>query len=248
MTADGGMTTVVSETTVVENDSNAVRSTITIGRVQSARTPTSLSETSAIAARPHDRVAANVAVDEIAPTVVDETITVVSETTVVDETITVDSETTVVDETTGAATDNNVERSPITIGPAPSVTTPISPSETSAIAARPHDRVVEEADDGTTVASAQAAINKGITTVAEAAMVVGNVDTLNKAVAVLVHNLAGLRMFNLAGPEENAQAMRTTNHRVISGPLLGSSSAKMMTERTWINECRIALPQCAGSP
>ena len=235
MTADGGMTTVVSDTTVVENDSNAVRSTITIGRVQSARTPTSLSETSAIAARPHDRVAANVAVDEIAPTVVDETITV-------------DSETTVVDETTGAATDNNVERSPITIGPAPSVTTPISPSETSAIAARPHDRVVEEADDGTTVASAQAAINKGITTVAEAAMVVGNVDTLNKAVAVLVHNLAGLRMFNLAGPEENAQAMRTTNHRVISGPLLGSSSAKMMTERTWINECRIALPQCAGSP
>ena len=235
MTADGGMTTVVSETTVVENDSNAVRSTITIGPVQSARTPTSLSETSAIAARPHDRVAANVAVDEIAPTVVDETITVVSETTVVDE-------------TTGAATDNNVERSPITIGPAPSVTTPISPSETSAIAARPHDRVVEEADDGTTVASAQAAINKGITTVAEAAMVVGNVDTLNKAVAVLVHNLAGLRMFNLAGPEENAQAMRTTNHRVISGTLLGSSSAKMMTERTWINECRIALPQCAGSP
>ena len=82
-----------------------------------------------------------------------------------------------------------------------------------------------------TVATAPMAINKGRTTVAETAMVASNVDARNKAVAVLAPNIAGLRMFNPVEPEGNAQAMRTINHRAISGHRLGSLSAKM-TERT----------------
>ena len=223
MTGDGEITTVGSETTVVEIDSNVARSTITIGPVRSARTPISPSEMSAIDAKPLDRAGAAVeAVDEIAPTVVDETTTVGSETTVVDE-------------TTEAATDNEVERSPTTIGPARSVTTPISHSEMSATGVRNLVRVAAVAAVAAgaemTVDTAPTAINEGTTTVAEAAMVASNVDAPNKAVAVLAPNIAGLRMFNPAEPEVSAQAMHTINHRAISGHRLGSLSAKM-TERT----------------
>ena len=230
MTGDGEITTVGSETTVVEIDSNVARSTITIGPVRSARTPISPSEMSAIDAKPLDRAGA--AVEAVAPTVGDETTTVGSETTVVDETTTVGSETTVVDETTEAATDNEVERSPTTIGPARSVTTPISHSEMSATGVRNLVRVAAVAADAEmTVNTAPTAINEGTTTVAEAAMVASNVDAPNKAVAVLAPNIAGLRMFNPAEPEVSAQAMHTINHRAISGRRLGSLSAKM-TERT----------------
>ena len=220
MTGDGEITTVGSETTVVEIDSSVARSTITIGPVRSARTPISPSEMSAIDAKPLDRAGAAVeAVDEIAPTVVDETTTVGSETTVVDE-------------TTEAATDNEVERSPTTIGPARSVTTPISHSEMSATGVRNLVRVAAVvADAKMTVDTAPTAINEGTTTVEEAAMVASNVDAPNKAVAVLAPNIAGLRMFNPAEPEVSAQAMHTINHRAISGHRLGSLSAKM-TERT----------------
>ena len=220
MTGDGEITTVGSETTVVEIDSNVARSTITIGPVRSARTPISPSEMSAIDAKPLDRAGAAVeAVDEIAPTVVDETTTVGSETTVVDE-------------TTEAATDNEVERSPTTIGPARSVRIPISHSEMSATGVRNLVRVAAVAADAEmTVDTAPTAINEGTTTVAEAAMVASNVDAPNKAVAVLAPNIAGLRMFNPAEPGVSAQAMRTINHRAISGHRLGSLSAKM-TERT----------------
>ena len=233
MTGDGEITTVGSETTVVEIDSSVARSTITIGPVRSARTPISPSEMSAIDAKPLDRAGA--AVEAVAPTVGDETTTVGSETTVVDETTTVGSETTVVDETTEAATDNEVERSPTTIGPARSVTTPISHSEMSATGVRNLVRVAAvaavAADAEMTVNTAPTAINEGTTTVAEAAMVASNVDAPNKAVAVLAPNIAGLRMFNPAEPEVSAQAMHTINHRAISGHRLGSLSAKM-TERT----------------
>ena len=223
MTGDGEITTVGSETTVVEIDSSVARSTITIGPVRSARTPISPSEMSAIDAKPLDRAGAAVeAVDEIAPTVVDETTTVGSETTVVDE-------------TTEAATDNEVERSPTTIGPARSVRIPISHSEMSATGVRNLVRVAAVAavavDAEMTVNTAPTAINEGTTTVAEAAMVASNVDAPNKAVAVLAPNIAGLRMFNPAEPEVSAQAMHTINHRAISGHRLGSLSAKM-TERT----------------
>lgn len=219
-TTAGVETTVDSETTAVGNDNNAARSTITIGPVQNARTPISPSETSAIDARPHGRVAAVAVVDdEIATTVGAGT--------------TVDSETTVVGATTGVATDNNVERSPTTIGPVLSVRIPISPSEMSATGVRNLARVVAEevADDETIVASAPTAINKGTTTVAEAAMVASNGDAPNRAVAVLAHNIVGLRMFNPAEPGVNAQAMHTINHRAILERRLGSLSAKM-TERT----------------
>ena len=220
MTGDGEITTVGSETTVVEIDSNVARSTITIGPVRSARTPISPSEMSAIDAKPLDRAGAAVeAVDEIAPTVVDETTTVGSETTVVDE-------------TTEAATDNEVERSPTTIGPARSVTTPISHSEMSATGVRNLVRVAAVvADAKMTVDTAPTAINEGTTTVAEAAMVASNVDAPNKAVAVLAPNIANPQMFNPAELGGNAQAMHTINHRAISGHRLGSLSAKM-TERT----------------
>ena len=220
MTGDGEITTVGSETTVVEIDSNVARSTITIGPVRSARTPISPSEMSAIDAKPLDRAGAAVeAVDEIAPTVVDETTTVGSETTVVDE-------------TTEAATDNEVERSPTTIGPARSVRIPISHSEMSATGVRNLVRVAAVvADAKMTVDTAPTAINEGTTTVAEAAMVASNVDAPNKAVAVLAPNIANPQMFNPAELGGNAQAMRTINHRAISGHRLGSLSAKM-TERT----------------
>ena len=271
MTGDGEITTVDSETTeevvttvdseatVVESDSNVARSTITIGPVRSARTPISPSEMSAIDAKHLDRAGAVEAVDEIAPTVVDETTTVDSETTVVDETTTVDSETTVVGETTTvdsettvvgetttadsettvvgetteAATGNEVERSPTTIGPVLSVKIPISHLEMSATGVRnPAQEVAAVvAEDEMTVASAPTVINKGTTTVAEAAMVASNVDAPNKAVAVLDPNVASPQMFNLAEPEENARVMHTTNHRAISGHHLGSLSAEM-TERT----------------
>ena len=253
------VTTVDSEATVVESDSNVARSTITIGPVRSARTPISPSEMSAIDAKHLDRAGAVEAVDEIAPTVVDETTTVDSETTVVDETTTVDSETTVVGETTTvdsettvvgetttadsettvvgetteAATGNEVERSPTTIGPVLSVKIPISHLEMSATGVRnPAQEVAAVvAEDEMTVASAPTVINKGTTTVAEAAMVASNVDAPNKAVAVLDPNVASPQMFNLAEPEENARVMHTTNHRAISGHHLGSLSAEM-TERT----------------
>ena len=220
MTGDGEITTVGSETTVVEIDSNVARSTITIGPVRSARTPISPSEMSAIDAKPLDRAGAAVeAVDEIAPTVVDETTTVGSETTVVDE-------------TTEAATDNEVERSPTTIGPARSVRIPISHSEMSATGVRNLVRVAAVvADAKMTVDTAPTAINEGTTTVAEAAMVASNVDAPNKAVAVLAPNIANPQMFNPAELGGNAQAMHTINHRAISGHRLGSLSAKM-TERT----------------
>ena len=220
MTGDGEITTVGSETTVVEIDSNVARSTITIGPVRSARTPISPSEMSAIDAKPLDRAGAAVeAVDEIAPTVVDETTTVGSETTVVDE-------------TTEAATDNEVERSPTTIGPARSVRIPISHSEMSATGVRNLVRVAAVVADGKmTVDTAPTAINEGTTTVAEAAMVASNVDAPNKAVAVLAPNIANPQMFNPAELGGNAQAMHTINHRAISGHRLGSLSAKM-TERT----------------
>ena len=258
MTGDGEITTVDSETTeevvttvdseatVVESDSNVARSTITIGPVRSARTPISPSEMSAIDAKHLDRAGAVEAVDEIAPTVVDETTTVDSETTeevmttvdsemtVVGETTTVDSETTGMGETTEAATGNEVERSPTTIGPARSVTTPISHSETSVIGVRNLVQVAVVAvvaDAEMTVDTAPTVINKGTTTVAEAAMVASNVDDPSKAVAVLAPNIASPQMFNPAEPEENAQAMHTTNHRAISGLHLGSLSAEM-TERT----------------
>ena len=245
MTGDGEITTVDSETTeevvttvdseatVVESDSNVARSTITIGPVRSARTPISPSEMSAIDAKHLDRAGAVEAVDEIAPTVVDETTTVDSETTVVDETTTVDSETTVVGETTEAATGNEVERSPTTIGPVLSVKIPISHLEMSATGVRnPAQEVAAVvAEDEMTVASAPTVINKGTTTVAEAAMVANNGDAPNKAVAVLAPNIASPQMFNLAEPEENARVMHTTNHRAISGHHLGSLSAEM-TERT----------------
>ena len=219
MTGDGEITTVGSETTVVEIDSNVARSTITIGPVRSARTPISPSEMSAIDAKPLDRAGAVEAVDEIAPTVVDETTTVGSETTVVDE-------------TTEAATDNEVERSPTTIGPARSVTTPISHFEMSATGVR---NLVREAavvaDAEMTVDTAPTATNEGRTTVAEAAMLVSNVDARNKSVVVLAPNIATPQMFNPAELGGNAQAMHTINHRAISGHRLGSLSAKM-TERT----------------
>ena len=220
MTGDDEITTVGSETTVVEIDSNVARSTITIGPVRSARTPISPSEMSAIDAKPLDRAGAAVeAVDEIAPTVVDETTTVGSETTVVDE-------------TTEAATDNEVERSPTTIGPARSVRIPISHSEMSATGVRNLVQVAAVvADAKMTVDTAPTAINEGTTTVAEAAMVASNVDAPNKAVAVLAPNIANPQMFNLAELGGNAQAMHTINHRAISGHRLGSLSAKM-TERT----------------
>ena len=220
MTGDGEITTVGSETTVVEIDSNVARSTITIGPVRSARTPISPSEMSAIDAKPLDRAGAAVeAVDEIAPTVGDETTTVGSETTVVDE-------------TTEAATDNEVERSPTTIGPARSVRIPISHSEMSATGVRNLVRVAAVvADAKMTVDTAPTAINEGTTTVAEAAMVASNVDAPNKAVAVLAPNIANPQMFNPAELGGNAQAMHTINHRAISGHRLGSLSAKM-TERT----------------
>ena len=220
MTGDGEITTVGSETTVVEIDSNVARSTITIGPVRSARTPISPSEMSATDAKPLDRAGAAVAaVDEIAPTVVDETTTVGSETTVVDE-------------TTEAATDNEVERSPTTIGPARSVRIPISHSEMSATGVRNLVRVAAVvADAKMTVDTAPTAINEGRTTVAEAAMVVSTVDARNKAVVVLAPNIANPQMFNLAELGGNAQAMHTINHRAISGHRLGSLSAKM-TERT----------------
>ena len=214
MTGDGEITT------AVEIDSNVARSTITIGPVRSARTPISPSEMSAIDAKPLDRAGAAVeAVDEIAPTVVDETTTVGSETTVVDE-------------TTEAATDNEVERSPTTIGPARSVRIPISHSEMSATGVRNLVRVAAVvADAKMTVDTAPTAINEGTTTVAEAAMVASNMDAPNKAVAVLAPNIANPQMFNPAELGGNAQAMHTINHRAISGHRLGSLSAKM-TERT----------------
>ena len=155
-----------------------------------------------------------------------------SETTVVDETTTVGSETTVVDETTEAATDNEVERSPTTIGPARSVRIPISHSEMSATGVRNLVRVAAVvADAKMTVDTAPTATNEGRTTVAEAAMVVSNVDARNKAVVVLAPNIANPQMFNPAELGGNAQAMHTINHRAISGHRLGSLSAKM-TERT----------------
>jgi len=151
------------------------------------------------------------------------------------EITTVGSETTVVDETTEAATDNEVEPSPTTIGPARSVTTPISHSEMSATGVRNLVRVAAVAavvaNAEMTVDTAPTATNEGRTTVVEAAMVASNVDAPNKAGAVLAPNIAGLRMFNPAEPEVSAQAMRTINHRAISGHRLGSLSAKM-TERT----------------
>ena len=142
-------------------------------------------------------------------------------------------ETTVVGETTEAATGNEVERSPTTIGPVLSVKIPISHLEMSATGVRnPAQEVAAVvAEDEMTVASAPTVINKGTTTVAEAAMVASNVDAPNKAVAVLDPNVASLQMFNLAEPEENARVMHTINHRAISGHHLGSLSAKM-TERT----------------
>ena len=96
-----------------------------------------------------------------------------------------------------------------------------------------HDQEAAEevADDEMTVVTAPTATNKGATTVVGVAMVVSNVDARNKAVAVLAPNIANPQMFNPAELGGNAQAMRTINHRAISGHRLGSLSAKM-TERT----------------
>ena len=96
-----------------------------------------------------------------------------------------------------------------------------------------HDQEAAEevADAEMTVDTAPTATNEGRTTVAEAAMVVSNVDARNKAVVVLAPNIANPQMFNPAELGGNAQAMHTINHRAISGHRLGSLSAKM-TERT----------------
>tara|TARA_Y100001954_G_scaffold63062_2_gene68664 strand:- start:1296 stop:1592 length:297 start_codon:yes stop_codon:yes gene_type:complete len=97
----------------------------------------------------------------------------------------------------------------------------------------PHDQEAEEevADAEMTVVTAPTATNKEATTVVGVAMVASNVGAPPKAVAVLAPNIGGLQMFNPVEPEVNAQAMRTINHRAISGHRRRSLSAKM-TERT----------------
>ena len=141
-------TTGAEETTGEETDNNAGPSTITIGRAPNAKTPTSLSDMSAIVARHHDQ--AVVVVNEENAT------TGVEETTEDDGTITVDSETTGVEETTEAVIVNNGEHSTTTIGHARNVKTQISLLETSATVVKSHARaVVAEADDGTITADSE---------------------------------------------------------------------------------------------
>ena len=178
-TGDDETTTVDSETTVAEETTgeatgnNAGPSTITIGPAPNAKTPTSLSDMSAIVARHHDQavVAVN---EENATTGVEETIgddgttTVDSETTEVEETTeddgttTVVSETTGVEETTEAGVVNNVEHSTTTIGHARNVKTQISLSETSATVVKSHAlavvAVVAEAADGTTTEDSETTV------------------------------------------------------------------------------------------
>ena len=180
-------TTGAEETTGEETDNNAGPSTITIGLAPNAKTPTSLSDMSAIVARHHDQavVAVN---EENATTMVEETIgddgtttvdsgtTEVEETTEVDGTITVDSETTGVEETTETEVVNNGEHSTTTIGHARNVKTQISLSETSATVVKSLAlAVVAEADDETTIGDdGTITVDSGTTEVEETT---GDVET-----------------------------------------------------------------------
>ncbi len=252
MTGGDETTTGVSETIGTADVSNAARSTITTGRARSARTPISLSETSATGAKHHDRVAV---VDD-GTTEEDETTTEDSETTEAEDGTTEDSETTEADdgttvkdgtttedsETIGTAGANNAVRTTTTTGHAPSARTPISPSERSATDAKHRDRVaavaVEEDNTETTVAQEATEIS-GETTAEEATEISGEManEDANRAVeaAVVASKIAVHPMFNPAEPKESVLVMLTINLPETSD-LRGNLNAET-TERMCADEC-----------
>ena len=234
-TEEDGTTTGVSETIGTAGVSNAARSTITTGRARSARTPISLSETSATGAKHHDRVAV---VDD-GTTEEDVTTTGVSETTEADEGTTVKDGTTTEDsETIGMAGVSNAEPTTTTTGHAPSVRTPISPSGKSATGAKHRDRVAAVAaeavvEDNTETTVAQAMEISEMTAAEEATEISGEMENedANKAVeaVVVASKIAVHPMFNPAEPKESVLVMLTINLPEISD-LRGNLSAET-TER-----------------
>ena len=250
MTGGDETTTGVSETIGTADVSNAARSTITTGRARSARTPISLSETSATGAKHHDRVAVvddgttvkdGTTTEDSETTEADEGTTVkdgattgVSETTEADEGTTVKDGTTTEDsETIGTAGANNAARTTTTTGHAPSARTPISPSERSATDAKHRDRVavvaaeaVEEDNTETTVAQ-------------EATEISGEManEDANRAVeaVVVASKIAVHPMFNPAEPKESVLVMLTINLPETSD-LRGNLNAET-TERMCADEC-----------
>ena len=234
-TEEDGTTTGVSETIGTAGVSNAARSTITTGRARSARTPISLSETSATGAKHHDRVAV---VDD-GTTEEDVTTTGVSETTEADEGTTVKDGTTTEDsETIGMAGVSNAEPTTTTTGHAPSVRTPISPSERSATGAKHRDRVAAVAaeavvEDNTETTVAQAMEISEMTAAEEATEISGEMENedANKAVeaVVVASKIAVHPMFNPAEPKESVLVMLTINLPEISD-LRGNLNAET-TER-----------------
>ena len=215
--ANDGTTTGASGTTVAGGTTTEARSTTTTGPAPSAKTRISLSETSATGAKHRVPVAAG---------------TEGNTTTAADGTTTEASETTVADGTTKVAVVNNAGPSTTTTGRAPSATTPIFHSETSATVAKSPVRgaVVAEATAG----SHPVATRRGITN-GEATKEVNSVEGPNKAGVVLDHSSAELQMFNLEERGENGRDMRTTNHHEISG--LQGSLSEGTTERAWKHGC-----------
>ena len=206
-TADGETTTVDSETTGAEEttgeetDNNAGPSTITIGRAPNAKTPTSLSDMSAIVARHHDQ--AVVVVNEENATIG------VEETTEDDGTITVDSETTGVEETTG---DDE---------------TTTADSETTEVEEITGDDGTITVDSETIGGPVATVANKGTTIEAEIAMAVNSEDDLRTDEGVHDLSIVAHRMFNPEEPKEKDRVMRTINPQEISEMLLASSCAEM---------------------
>ena len=226
----GGITTEASGTSVAGGTTTEARSTTTTGPAPSAKTRISLSETSATGAKHRVPVAAGT--EGNTTTAADGTTTEASETTVADGTTTGASETTVADGTTKVAVVNNAGPSTTTTGRAPSATTPIFHSETSATVAKSpvREAVVDEATAG----SHPVATRRGITN-GEATKEVNSVEGPNKAGVVLDHSSAELQMFNLEERGENGRDMRTTNHHEISG--LQGSLSEGTTERAWKHGC-----------
>jgi len=241
--ANDGTTTGDSGTTVAGGTTTEARSTTTTGPAPSAKTRISLSETSATGAKHRVPVAAGTegntttaadgtTTEASETTVADGTTTEASETTVADGTTTGASETTVADGTTKVAVVNNAGPSTTTTGRAPSATTPIFHSETSATVAKSpvREAVVAEATAG----SHPVATRRGITN-GEATKEVNSVEGPNKAGVVLDHSSGEPQMFNLEERGENGRDMRTINHHEISG--LQGSLSEGTTERAWKHGC-----------
>ena len=222
----------------------------TIGPARNATIPTLPAARSATAAKsPDPAVAAS------ATTVVDGT-TEDSETIVVEIDASMIGREVVTTEAVGTTADPSEARSTTTTGPARSVTTPTSRSETPATGAKPPGRVAAVAVVNEVEVALPTAANAAEETEGSEMADVETVETVGKVAPKAAeamaraeggaHNAEAPPMEASEGPKASAPATPITAHHAISDHLVPLNERK--TERTCYHERRIALPQCARSP